>query len=218
MVQVWQDTPDRHKLTSWHPGYVRRFLEQLGTDYDFLFLEYGANFVPNRRTYPHGMDWVVVGIEARSLRFSFVRDRGFVECTVGPSDDPSTSIDCYLAAAIVSQPHATVDQSGVRWVGISSVPSAIREFFSDLELAFSQEQRGETLARARQMTLLRSQHKVEVFEKSSEFSFLKNYADEPRTRPWQAASAFFAMAFLLFISPVVVPILYAKALLRRKRR
>ena len=82
MEQVWFDTPDRANLTSWRPGYIARFIRQIGTEYDFLFTEHSARFISNGRKHKHGMDWAVFTVQADELLIRFVRDRGDYEVLV----------------------------------------------------------------------------------------------------------------------------------------
>lgn len=206
MEEAWLSTPDPNGLTGWKSKYILNFLLQFGTDYDFLFSEHSASFVPNPRKYRHGMDWAIVTIQAGQLFLRFVRDRGDTEALVAHFNEN----EGWLPAAgvgllVLLGGDLEVNPTPQRAVQLPPLPVVLREYFGEFEKLISPQRIEKTRIDLRRVQGMRLNGSLDIFELRPNSGFLANYAkvsdDIGRVPFWKPLSVY---AGLIVLSPVLI--------------
>jgi len=206
MEEAWVAAPNRAELTSWRPVYIQKFLRQLGSDYDFLFSQHSAEFVPNTRAYQHGVDWAVVTLQAGRVWLQFIRDRGDIGLMIAPSNETGRwfpAKDLCLLAMMEDGPNS--DESQVRRVQLPPIPRAFREHFSAIEELLSPQRIERTQIELSKVMKMRTAGMLDVFNVRPDPGFLANYAqvsdDISRVPFWKPLGIY---AGMILLSPLLL--------------
>lgn len=172
MEDAWESTPNQAEFTGRSAGYVQKFLRALGTDYDFLFTERSARFVPNAKIYKQAMDRVIVTLQAEDIFVRFVRDRGDTEVLIAPANDDRGWLSAYgLCLLILLNGELNIQNSTKNSLQVSSIPDVLREHFSGFRTALSPERFESTRLDLQRMQRLRSIDALDLFNARSGSSF-----------------------------------------------
>ena len=100
----------------------RRFAQAVKENLRFLFSDYGAQLVSNKRPTPSYFDWAQATIVTDGLWFRFARDRGMVSAAVAPKYAPDDWQD--LSAVLTA---ITVGDSAEQEIEFTRLPTIARE-------------------------------------------------------------------------------------------
>lgn len=213
MEEAWLATPDRATLTSWRPGYIQKFVRQIGTDYDFLFSEHSAKFVPNGGKSRHAMDWAVVTIQAGTLLLRFARDRGDFDLSFASANNSGHWVGAMSISIVVFLNGK--EESGDHRIKLPPISEVLHDHFEAFEKALSEEHIDETEVSWRNIRQKLSAGTLDVFNVAAkqrgaeqdglnirpDFGFLANYAkisdDIGRVPFWKPLAIYAGIILLL---------------------
>jgi hypothetical protein len=116
----------------------QRFAEDIRRYLAFLFLEWGAEIVPNEGTpFPPGFDGAYVTIALKDLRLLFVRGRGDFGVRVASAFAPNHWEEFRLVADGISRWDAT--QAGAQYYTLETFEPILRSRLGRLQEALSKE-------------------------------------------------------------------------------
>lgn len=122
----------------------QRFAEDIRRYLPFLFVERGAEIIPNEGTpFPPGFDGAYVTVAVGNLRLMFVRGRGDFSVSVASAFAPNDWEEFRLVADGISRWDAS--QSGPQYYTLETFEPILRSRLERLQKALSKERFEETL-------------------------------------------------------------------------
>lgn len=219
MEKAWLEASSRHNPSPWSRGFIQRMLRQFGPEYDFLFSDHGAHFIPNRDRHPQGRAEATA--ESRALLVRFARDRGEFFVSIAAASASPTWVDAQSVGLLLQLEKLKKAGKAPAAIEIPAVSCLVRDHFSEIQKAFSPARMAETLQCLEELRNKRAAGELEVVDLLPDRGLVPDYrrntSSTGRVPVLKTLGTYLLMFLTLPFTLFAVLLMWAIALLLKER-